>query len=96
MGFFDVSSGNPQVDQTAGTFFGALIGGAAQRVGINVGGSSQEATKVPSIGGVPTQIQSQPIYKTGNIVPFYKKPIVIIGAAVAVALGIWYLVKGRK
>ncbi len=88
MGLFSDLSAGFQEDKPLGNLFTSAAVTLAQRAGVNLGASSPEATKAPSVQGVPSQ-PVQPVYRNNG--EWFKKPIVIIAAVLAVLGLLWAL-----
>jgi len=87
MGFFD------DLRTQAVPFFTNAAIAVAQQRGINIGGSSPQAQTPPPIQGVPNQAP-QPVYATGAAA-WYRRPIVIVAAVIAVVALSWSLLRKR-
>lgn len=91
------TTGNSQADAAVGSALGGLfsngVNSLAGRLGVNIGAGSPAATaaiKNPPIQGVPVQaVQPQ------MGAPWFRKPIVIVLAVVAVLGLVWTLVRRK-
>ncbi len=84
--------GATQLQNLVTTGINSAVSRVADRTGIDLGASSPQANARPAVGGTPTQAV-QPVYKNGN--QWFQKPIVLIGAAVAVAVLLWALLRKK-
>ncbi len=80
-----------QVQNIVGTTLAGTVTGLAGSVGIDLGTQSPAAKAPKSVGGVPTQAP-QAVF---TAIPWYKKPIVVIVAGVAVAGLLWALLRKK-
>lgn len=85
MGFFDT------IKNAATPYFNDAAIAIAQRAGVNIGGTSPQAQTPPPIQGTPNQAP-EPVYATGAAA-WYRRPIVLVLAVVAVVGLVWSLRK---
>ncbi len=79
-----------QVGNIVTNSLNGVVARVAQRTGVDLGASSPQANARPAVGGTPTQAP-QAVYVSGN--QWFQKPIVLIGAAVAVAVLLWAVLR---